>query len=93
MFGQIQLENFNEADLPQKGRTAWDGASMRELTGKGYKPLLYLGAQPVNGIYHWYIAEQTDVEPPFNRRVVKMAILEKDGAFMFEGQSIFHITN
>ena len=93
MFGQLKLENFNEATLPQKGQTAWDGASMSELTGKGYKPLLYLGAQQVNGIYHWYIAEEADVYPPFNRRVVKIAILEKDGAYMFEDKSIFHITD
>ena len=93
MFGQLKLENFNEANLPQKGETAWSGAGMRELTGKSYKALMYLGAQPVNGIYHWYIAEQADIYPPFNRRVIKMAILEKDGAFTFEEQSIFHITD
>ena len=92
MFGQLKLENFNEADLPQKGTTAWQGATMSELTGKSYKALLYLGAQPVNGIMHWFIAEQSDVYPPFARRVIKMAILEKDGEFSFEEKSIFYIT-
>ena len=92
MFGQLKLENFNEADLPQKGETAWAGAEMSSLTGKSYKKLLYLGQQPVNGIMHWFIAEQSDVYPPFARRVIKMAILEKDGEFSFEEKSIFYIT-
>lgn len=93
MFGQLKLEHFNEANLPQKGETAWSGAGMRELTGKSYKPLLYYAEQPVNGILHWFIAEQADVYPPFHRRLIKMAILEKDGAFTFEEQSIFYITD
>ncbi len=90
-FGQIQLENFTEENLPQKGESAWSGAGMRKLTGKSYKALKYIGQQPVNEIYHWFIAEQTDVYPPFARRVIKMAILEKDGEYTFEKNSIFVI--
>ena len=82
MFGQLQLEQFiDDGRLPQKVATIWSGVDWAELTGAGYKPLLYLGPQPVNGILHWFIAEQTLVTYPVARHVVKMAILQKDDEY------------
>lgn len=91
MFGAIKLENFTAANLPQKGATAWSGAGMDNLTGKSYKPILYLGEEPVHGANHYFIAEQTDVYPPFERRVIKFAIYELDGEYTFLDKSIIKI--
>lgn len=92
LFGQIQLEQFaGLTSMPQKAASAWDGAGMDKLTGKGYKPLLYLGSQLVHGTNHYFIAEQTDAFPPFERRVIKFAIYELDGEYTFLDKSIVKI--
>ena len=91
MFGQMQLENFKEGNLPQKGQSAWDGSAIKNLTGANYKALIYLGAQPVNGTLHWFIAEQTIPYAFEIRHVVKLAILERDGNYSFVKESVHEI--
>ena len=89
MFGQIQLENFiDDGRLPQKVATIWSGVDWTGLTGAGYKPLLYLGAQPVKGILHWFIAEETLLTYPATRRIVKLAIWQQGDEYEVLGDSI-----
>lgn len=91
MFGQIQLEKFDETRLPQKAQSAWDGANLNELVGATYKPLLYLGAQQVNGTLYWYIAENIIPYKTEVRHVIKMAILEHGGEYKFVEESVMVI--
>ena len=91
-FGQIQLEQFiDDGRLPQKTATIWHGVNWAELTGAGYKPLLYLGPQQVNGILHWFIAEQTLMTHPVARHVIKMAILQQGDEYEFCKDSVTRI--
>lgn len=56
-LGGITLENFKGAgSMPQKAASAWVAVDS-EITGAGYKPLLYVGSQTVKGVNHWFIAE------------------------------------
>lgn len=89
MFGQIQLEQFiDDGRLPQKVATIWSGVNWAELTGAGYKPLLYGGPQVVNGILHWFIAEKTTLGHPMTRNVIKMAIEQKGDEYAFLDDSV-----
>lgn len=92
MFGQIQLEQFiDDGRLPQKVATIWSGVNWAELMDANYKPLLYLGPQPVNGILHWFIAEQTIMNRSMTRHVIKMAILQQGDDYSFVGDSVTNI--
>ena len=92
MFGQMKLEQFPElVNKTQKAVSAWDGVNWKELVGASYKPIVYLGSQPVNGILHWFIAEQTIPYKFEIRHVIKMAILEKDGEYTFDDKTVFKI--
>ncbi|MBQ7705881.1 MAG: hypothetical protein IJT73_10755 [Selenomonadaceae bacterium] len=87
MFGKIQLVEFKEDfDERQKAASAW--TALTGLVGASYKQLKYIGTQPVNGILHWFIAEQTLIIARPERRVVKLAVLEKDGKFELVRDSI-----
>ena len=89
MFGQIQLEQFKGlTSMPQKAASAWDGAFSAEMVGAQFKPLLYLGQQVVNGTLHWFIAERTQPYRFEIRNVIKMAILEKDGQYTFDDNTV-----
>jgi len=92
MYGQIQLEQFlSLKNMPQKAQSAWDGADLDKLTGANYKPLVYLGSQVVNGTLHWFIAEQLIPYKFEIRHVIKMAILEKDGQYTFDDDTVSKI--
>ena len=92
MFGQLQLEQFTGlTSMPQKAASAWDGAFASEMVGAQFKPLLYLGQQVVNGTLHWFIAERTQPYRFEIRNVVKMAILEKDGQYTFDEDTVSKI--
>lgn len=91
IFGQLKLEQFPElTKMPQKAASAWSGA-FEDLVGAKYKPLLYLGEQVVNGTLYWFIAEQTIPYKFEIRHVIKMAILEKDGKYTFEDNTVSKI--
>ena len=92
MFGQLQLEQFTGlTSMPQKAASAWDGAFATEMVGAQFKPLLYLGQQVVNGTLHWFIAERTQPYRFEIRNVVKLAIVEKDGQYTFDDNSVSKI--
>ena len=92
MFGQMQLEQFTWlTSMPQKAASAWDGAFTPEMVGVKFKPLLYLGSQVVNGTLHWFIAERTQPYRFEIRNVVKLAILEKDGQYTFDEDTVSKI--
>ena len=92
MFGQMQLEQFTGlTSMPQKAASAWDGAFTPEMVGVKFKPLLYLGSQVVNGTLHWFIAERTQPYRFEIRNVVKLAILEKDGQYTFDEDTVSKI--
>ncbi len=80
MLGKIELENFSPCKLPQKAQSAFDAVTSG-LVGASYKPLLYLGKQPVKGVNHILIVEQTLITREPVRRIVKMAINEFQGNF------------
>lgn len=92
MYGQIQLEQFaGLKDMPQKAASAWYGAELDKLMGANYKPLVYLGSQTVNGTLHWFIAEQFIPYKFEIRHVIKLAILEKDGQYTFDDDTVSKI--
>ena len=87
MFGQIKLEAFEGlTKMPQRAASAW--AVMDELTGVGYKPLIYVGPQPVNGTLHWFIAERTQPYRYEIRNIIKLAILQKGEDYEFIEDSV-----
>lgn len=91
MFGNIELNRFEgSAKMPQKLASAWPEI-FDELVGATYTPLLYLGKQPVHGTLHWFIAEYSQSYRFEIRHVIKMAILEKDGTFTFDKDSVTKI--
>lgn len=60
LLGGIRLaDNFSATKMPQGAASAWAALDGLEFTGAGYKPLLYIGNQLVNGTNYWFIAEQT----------------------------------
>lgn len=89
MFGKIKLENFDACRLPQKAASAW--SAVEDLIGASYKPLIYLGEQPVNGTNYYFVAEQTLMTSPLIRRVIKFAIYEHDGGYQLLEESITEI--
>lgn len=92
MFGQMKLENFvGLKNMPQKAQSAWDAVFTPDMAGVQFKPLLYGGEQPVNGTLYWFIAERTQPYRFEIRNVVKLAILEKDGAYTFDENTVSKI--
>lgn len=50
LLGGIRLaDNFSATKMPQGAASAWAALDGLEFTGAGYKPLLYVGNQLVNG--------------------------------------------
>ena len=93
MFGKIELENFNAlTEMPQKAASAWSTV-FSGYFGASFKPLLYVGKQDVNGVNHWFLAEETFVTLGGERRIVLFAINELDGKFKFLPESIKDIAN
>lgn len=79
-LGQIELENFNDLTaMPQDAASAW--AKVTELTGATFKPILYVGRQIVDGINHWFIAEETRITLGGERQLVMFAVNENSGGF------------
>lgn len=86
MFGQLQLEHFDVCKPPEQAKTAWKAVFDDEKTGTTYKPILYLGDQPVHGVNYYFIAEETLIVRGDVRRVVKLVIHELGDEFtLLEG--------
>ena len=77
MLGSIQLEKFEACKLNQEAASAWSAAD--KLVGVSYKPLMYLGKQMVKGTDYFFIAEQTLITNPPQRRVVAITIHSFNG--------------
>lgn len=91
MLGEIKLENFEGLkNMPQKAASAWSAVE-NGITGVKYKPLLYSATQEVRGINHFFIAEQTLITATPERRLVKIAINEFNGAYAIIPTSINEI--
>ena len=81
MFGEIEFEKFEGlTHMPQKAASAW-AAVDTGLVGASYKPLLYVGSQPVKGVNHWFIAEQTLITATPETKIVTIAVNEFNGAY------------
>lgn len=95
MLGQIELEKFDGLTrLPQEAASAW--AVMSDLCGAIFKPILYVGKQQVNGVNHWFIAEETQITLDGERRLVMLAINENnvdgEATYTLISQSIVVLT-
>lgn len=80
-FGAVEiLEQPEPSGFPQEAASAWY-AVMGDILGATYKPLLYIGGQPVKGINHIFIAQQTLVLAKPERHIVLVTINEFDGNY------------
>ena len=87
MFGAIEFEEFaGLKKMPQKAATAWD--AVEKLVGAKYLPLLYLGKQLVNGVNHYFIAEQTMMTASPEINIVLLCVNESGGKFVVIPHSI-----
>lgn len=87
MLGKIQFEEFEGLEkMPQRAASAW--SALDGICGASYKPLLYVGSQPVKGTNHWFIAEQTLITATMDKNIVALAINEFNGAFTLIPHSI-----
>lgn len=80
-FGEIDiLEQKGMTSMPQEAASAWHGA-LGGIVGAEYEPLIYVGGQPVKGVNHLFIAQQTLVLARPERHIVLVTINEFDGNF------------
>ena len=86
-LGNIKLANFQALNsMPQKAATAW--SSVEKLLGVNFKPLIYVGEQIVDGTNYYFIAEETFITLDGYRRLILLAINERDGEFAFVPESV-----
>ena len=80
-FGEVEIiEQQDLTSMPQEAASAWTGA-MGDIVGAQYKPIAYIGGQPVKGVNHIFIAQQTLILAKPKRHIVLVAINEFDGNF------------
>lgn len=80
-FGEIEiLEQKGLTEMPQEAASAWHGA-MGEILGASYTPIAYVGGQPVKGVNHIFIAQQTLILAKPERHIVLVTINEFDGNY------------
>ena len=87
MFGSVKFEDFKGLTaMPQKAASAW--SALDGLVGASYKPLVFVGTQPVKGTNYLFIAEQTITAYPIVRRIVTVTINEYEGKYTVVPESI-----
>lgn len=80
-FGEVEIIEQQElTSMPQEAASAWHGA-MGNILGASYKPIAYVGGQPVKGVNHIFIAEQTLILAKPERHIVLVTINEFDGNY------------
>lgn len=80
-FGEIDIiEQQGLTSMPQEAASAWHGA-MGEIVGAEYVPLLYVGGQPVKGVNHVFIAQQTLILAKPERHIVLVTVNEFSSNF------------
>lgn len=77
--------------LPQKVASAAAAVEYTELVGASYKPLVYVGKQITRGTNYWFIAEETLVTHPPQKKLVTLAVNEFQGTFALVNKSIHEI--
>lgn len=76
-FGEIEiLDQKGLTEMPQGAASAW--GAMEGFLSASYKPLIYVGGQPVKGVNHIFIAQQTLVLARPERHIVLVTINEFD---------------
>lgn len=72
-FGGWELvDNMPVAGLPEKVATAW--AEVMNICGADYEPVLYVGAQIVNGTNHMILCRQNLVVEGGGSHLVKVVL-------------------
>ena len=86
-FGEIEIIDQPEGlRMPQEAASAWHGAfGTGEILGASYKAITYVGGQPVKGVNHVFIAQQTLVLAKPERHIVLVTINEFDGNYNITG--------
>ena len=83
-FGEVDIIEQQElTTMPQEAASAW--GAVGDIVGATYKPLLYIGGQPVRGVNHIFIAEQTLVLARPERHIVTVTINEFGGNYNIVG--------
>ncbi len=92
MLGKINFNIITDLKrLPQKPASAMSLIEKLELKGAGYKPLMYVGDQPVRGTNYWFIAEQIMSTRTAEKHLVWIAVNEFEGKFETVNSSIITI--
>lgn len=80
-FGAVEvIEQQELTKMPQEAASAWHGVS-DNIVGASYKPIAYVGGQPVKGVNHIFIAQQTMILAVPERHIVLVTINEFDGNY------------
>lgn len=80
-FGEIEvIEQQELTKMPQKAASAWHGVN-GEIIGASYKTIAYIGGQPVRGVNHIFIAQQTLILANPERHIVLVTINEFNGVY------------
>ncbi len=83
-FGEIEIiEQKEMTEFTQEAASAWN--AIGDIVGTQYKPLLYIGGQPVKGVNHIFIAEQTLILARPERHIVIVTINEFDNNYNVVG--------
>lgn len=90
--GAIEFDHFaGIGNKPQKIASAASAIESAGLMGASFKPILFVGTQVVKGINYWFIAEQTIITNPPQKKIVTIAVNEFDGEFEIVKGSIHEI--
>ena len=92
MVGAIEFNIITDmTKLPQRVASAASAMGTAEITGASYKPIVYVGTQPVRGTNYWFIAEQTLITNPPKKVLVTIAVNEFQGKFEIVPKTIHEI--
>ena len=95
MLGKVGTIEFNiitdMTKLPQRVASAASAMETAEITGASYKPIVYVGTQPVRGTNYWFIAEKTLITNPPKKVLVTIAVNEFQGKFEIVPKTIHEI--
>lgn len=88
LCGGITLaEQKGLTSMPQNAASAWIAVE-GGIVGAGYKPLVFVGTQIVQGTNYHFIAEQTLILAEPERHIVKIVVNEFNGEYKIVPQSI-----
>ena len=89
-FGGYEIINQPATSLPQDVATAL-GVVNSGLLGATYQPIWYVGKQVVNGINHFFIAEEVRVTKNSNKLIVGLVINIPAGDFTGEKAKVVRV--